>query len=276
MACYHPIVIKSPYNEKAYISVPCGKCSGCRKSMQNNWFIRFIEENKQTSCRFVTLTYDEESIPYHFDKYGCVHYDVSKEDLQKFFKRMRKQHKFKYFAVSEYGSETHRPHYHLLLFSNENIQIDKFWRFGYVVNLPASKGSFKYVTKYILKGCNVPKGSLKNFMCCSKRPAIGLNFIKDNDSFIDRKLSDETYRLNDLIYPLPRYYRKKLYEKLNDGGENNKRLKVEELETKMHNSDMYREFLKNHDPDKEDFFEWLNYLDKKNTNIQSKIKLNHE
>lgn len=268
MACFRPLTIKSPYNEKAYIEVPCGKCSGCRRDKQNQWFIRFVEENKKNSCKFVTLTYDDEKIPKSIDEDGCIHYNVDKTDLQKFFKRMRKNNKFKYFAVSEYGSVTQRPHYHLLIFSNKNIDIDKYWRYGFVCSLPANKGSFRYVTKYLLKGSNVPEGSTENFMLCSKRPAIGIDKMKDID--IDL-LENPIVRDNNIIYPLPRYYRKKLYEQFNDNGETFKHELIETMESRLKNSPMYKKFLENHKPD-EDFFQWLKYLENKHNRKQKIIK----
>lgn len=57
----------------------------------------------------LNLTYDDAHLPKHGQLY--------KEDLQKFFKRLRKAgFKFRYVASGEYGDETRRPHFHIALF----------------------------------------------------------------------------------------------------------------------------------------------------------------
>lgn len=266
MACYHPISLKSPYSN-VYIDVPCGKCAGCRKDLQNSWFVRFIEENKKLPCRFITLTYDEEHIPYHIDNDDVIHYDVDKAQLQKFFKRMRKKNTFKYFCVSEYGGKFQRPHYHLLLFSKERIDIEKYWKYGFVYDLPAKRGGFKYVTKYLLKGSNVPEGSNPNFAIMSKRPAIGKDFLDnmDYDWYAENGYMDHQTR-----YPLPRYYRKKIYEKMIDGGESIKRANIEQLENSIRYNDLYAKWQENNIG--MDFHQWIEALDNKNTIKQNQLK----
>jgi len=59
------------------------------------------------SC-FVTLTYDDDFLPY-----GATLY---KPDYQKFLKRLRKKYEVRYFLGGEYGDTTQRPHYHAILF----------------------------------------------------------------------------------------------------------------------------------------------------------------
>ena len=68
---------------------------------------------------------------------------LSKEDLQKFLKRLRFQisklfdEEIRYFACGEYGPKTFRPHYHILLYFNEpglltQLQelVDSCWQYG--------------------------------------------------------------------------------------------------------------------------------------------------
>lgn len=71
---------------------------------------------------FITLTYAEEHIPGNWA--------LSRRELQLFFKRLRKAvypHKFRYFAVGEYGEKRRRPHYHVSLFgmSERSFVVDK-------------------------------------------------------------------------------------------------------------------------------------------------------
>ena len=84
----------------------------CRIALSREWATRVLHESDywDHSC-FTTLTYNNEHLP----KDGSLH----KDELQKFFKRLRKylgDRKMKYFACGEYGDEGHRPHYHAILF----------------------------------------------------------------------------------------------------------------------------------------------------------------
>lgn len=80
---------------------------------------------------FVTLTYDDEHLPWHGS--------LNREHLQKFLKRFRKategvalapnsKHRpVRFFGCGEYGSTTKRAHYHLLLF---NVSIPDREKYG--------------------------------------------------------------------------------------------------------------------------------------------------
>lgn len=274
MACYTPIQIKSPLHDNAYIYVPCGKCSGCRKDKRDAWFIRFCEEEKVSKdVRFVTLTYDENNLPQSIDEDGVIHYNVQKSDLQKFFKRMRKTNKFKYFAVSEYGPESGRPHYHLLLFAKQSRLIDfsKYWTKGFVMDLPAEKGSFKYVTKYLLKGSNVPSGSAPNFMICSKKPAIGVNYLDLNqiEYLADGKML--YHHPGGVVSSLPSYYRKKILSSGLVNSELIKQLTIETMETQEKNANLKRIYFEKYG--NLNGFEW--HLEQKSLHdYKQQIKIN--
>lgn len=71
---------------------------------------------------FITTTYADEFLP----PYGSLRMD----DFSKFIRRLRKKFpgvKIKFFARSEYGPETLRPHYHALLFG-VTFHDGKYWR----------------------------------------------------------------------------------------------------------------------------------------------------
>lgn len=60
---------------------------------------------------FVTLTYRDEEMPEPPD--------VSKDELQRFFKRLRRRiepRRLRYYACGEYGEKYGRPHYHAAIF----------------------------------------------------------------------------------------------------------------------------------------------------------------
>lgn len=66
-----------------------------------------------TENSFVTLTYDQENLPW--DK------SLNKKHFQDFMKRLRArtQTPIRYFHCGEYGSDLKRPHYHAILFGRD-------------------------------------------------------------------------------------------------------------------------------------------------------------
>lgn len=86
-------------------------------------------------------------------------------DLQKFIKRLRSRiqrkniynnEKIKYYAVSEYGPRTFRPHFHVLFyFDNATLSqdfghlVDQAWTFGYNYTTLSRGGVSSYVASYV-------------------------------------------------------------------------------------------------------------------------------
>lgn len=140
--------------------VPCGKCVLCLKAKRLEWSMRVLHELcSHDSSIFITLTYRDEFLP--------ANGSLVKEDLQKFFKRLRKSlgdRKIRYFAAGEYGDKTARPHYHAIIFGMDLTDIDKqyiidAWPFAdwsvkairqYSFGL-AEAASIQYVAQYIDK-----------------------------------------------------------------------------------------------------------------------------
>lgn len=133
MKCIKPVTLKSK------ITVPCGYCINCRVNRTQMWKLRLCYElaNWDDAC-FVTLTFSDEYVGDN---------NLDKRDLQTYFKRLRKSlaevygthdklypdgapvidkrdglpvqepnRPIKYYAVGEYGSTTHRRHYHAIIF----------------------------------------------------------------------------------------------------------------------------------------------------------------
>ncbi len=99
------------YSDKP-VTVPCGRCTGCRLERSKQWATRLVHEKSMhvDSC-FVTLTYDDAHLPEDES--------VSVREMQLFMKRLRKglkNVKVRFYCIGEYGDEFGRPHYHLLLF----------------------------------------------------------------------------------------------------------------------------------------------------------------
>lgn len=148
-----------------YYTVPCGKCSECRKKFQSDWFVRCFYEWQvnRNSSYFYTLTYNNDHLPRYYN-IPCF----SKTDIQLFMKRLRKRLdqiglKVKYMITSEFGEKFKRPHYHALFFFDHPIApyrvyklIEDSWQNGFVkygdsMGLVTSSSGIQYVTKYVTK-----------------------------------------------------------------------------------------------------------------------------
>ncbi len=153
------------------IVVPCGKCPACLKKRRADWVSRMrLEALQHPVSTFATLTYDDEHCPKHLEK----------SDVQNFIKRLRnvpRDYGFppflvRYFACGEYGSHTHRPHYHLVLFGVDMTApewmpyltgfnqgkpryasrvLERLWPYGFNVVGSVTDSSIKYVSKYAAK-----------------------------------------------------------------------------------------------------------------------------
>lgn len=159
--------------------VPCGKCIKCLQRKSSAWAFRLTEEQKHASSAcFLTLTYDNDNIPLNSDNRNYPIPTLDKTHVQKFLKRLRKQvrnfetktrrttrsngeciplySKIKYYAVGEYGTQTKRPHYHMIMFNLPHIYLQKpdhlnnLWGKGFVDIARSEQGSIRYVTNYIL------------------------------------------------------------------------------------------------------------------------------
>ncbi|ALS03715.1 VP4 [Gokushovirus WZ-2015a] len=214
MPCYHPLQLfrtlrgqmcfKRPWpvsNDlpgKNVFVVPCGQCIGCRLERARVWALRCEHERRlhEVSC-FLTLTYDEMHLPQNAS--------LVKEDLQKFWKRLRFEispDKLRYFACGEYGEVTCRPHYHAIVFGWtppdlersarsssgcmlwSSAMLDRIWSFGRVVVGEATFDSAGYVARYVTKkitgdlGKEAYFGRVPPYVVMSRRPGIGEGFFE--------------------------------------------------------------------------------------------------
>lgn len=107
--------------------IGCGQCMGCRIARSREWADRCMLELKYASSAwFLTLTYDDEHIPmsaYSDPETGelagrCN--TLARRDVQLFLMRLRKafpESVIRFFGCGEYGPETIRPHYHMIVFN---------------------------------------------------------------------------------------------------------------------------------------------------------------
>lgn len=175
-----------------YIQVPCGHCEICKHNKMMSFVERCKLETQLYDCLpfFITLTYDE------FNKKEC---GVYLRDVQLFFKRLRinlfrkgYRSKIRFVLVSEYGTKTHRPHYHTIIWGLRPTDIlsyreigdliEKSWSNGFItfrlINTRDDKAFF-YTAKYLSKDCYIPEGCNKPFMVSSNRGgSIGAGYYK--------------------------------------------------------------------------------------------------
>lgn len=217
MRCLKPIRLMKNIDFELYpdgLVVPCGKCLNCRIQKRTEWTLRVIHESEFWKDKmFVTLTYNDESLPENGS--------LKKKDLQLFFKRLRKNYgkKIKYFACGEYGDNTNRPHYHMVLFGvdwdDKNV-IYNSWKhsdWNPAIKANAIKTvipeRIQYVCKYIDKAYTIEmerddyekKGIEVPFRLVSN--GMGLQYLEKHR----RKIEDLGYvSFRGKKRSLPRYY----------------------------------------------------------------------
>lgn len=239
MQCLKPISIRNPEwldgdsSQPRWLAVPCGKCSACLSRRRQFWAFRLNQEKlHSSSALFITLTYDNTMLP--LDRDGIAH--VSKRDCQTFLKRLRKYvrslypesdsdfvPRLRYYITAEYGPQTLRPHYHMLLFNfplglaDPYSAILRCWNKGFVQVGPLLDGGGNYAAKYILHPLdeNIDWSVLrKPFSLMSRKPGLGLGhltpqmikYYRENKTYLTKLPGGRTV-------PLPRYYRDKIFDK---------------------------------------------------------------
>lgn len=218
------------------LSVPCGKCVGCRLERARQWTVRCMHEASlyDRNC-FVTLTYSPDYIPEDSS--------LVKKDVQLFMKRLRKKYGqgIRYLCCGEYGASFTRPHYHLLLFNfdfpdkkfhhtstsgerlYESESLNEVWKKGICIIGDVTLASCAYVARYVTKKVtgedsdlhyvNIMTGVIreKEFITMSRRPGIASHWFQ--------KFSGDLYPLDSAVVDgqelkVPRFYDKCL-EKVN-------------------------------------------------------------
>lgn len=183
MRCLHPVA--TPRG----ILFPCGKCPACLSERREELAERiFFESRVSASSYFVTLTYDDEHLP--FDRQlGINCFD--KQEIQTYIRRIRdylrpRDVSLRYFLTCEFGDASNRSHYHAVVYLSSFLSLqqvwilfNEFWKRGIVYVSSVGAGCCKYVAKYCLKddgneSYSFPSSSpAKPFRLFSRRPGIG-------------------------------------------------------------------------------------------------------
>lgn len=214
-----------------------------------------LELQSHDSAYFVTLTYDDLHLPinhYCDDETGEIGSTATldKKDFQLFMKRLREHHCRKYgddaqlrfFAAGEYGSRTHRPHYHAIIYGlklddlkfykrnsyPENYDLyssewlSKIWNKGFVVVGKVTWDTCAYTARYIVKKMygNAAQvyekyNFVPEFTQMSRKPGIGREYYEKKKESIKGTLLD-----NDVLFitdgsavrqaRVPKYYERLL------------------------------------------------------------------
>lgn len=207
--CLQYIKLKTKHQQGLrYAYVPCGKCADCRKAKQNEWQFRLFSEfldlkKKGWNVAFCTLTYDEDSLPVipeccfedpsQYREIACFDRQSVREWIDairqycKYHYKFVKGNNIRYFIASEYGSNTHRPHYHAILAWPNSLSYERmhalamhYWNKGWLFpRNPAGDGkclSFEVV------------GDASHALAyCSKYACKDIDFV---DEVKDLKLYD--------------------------------------------------------------------------------------
>lgn len=132
--CTSPYYIDNPYyqsrsptirqikdTDSSKIPVPCGHCSVCLR-LRQAYFVQRVQceaiDHDIWSCM---LSYNNKYLPT-IEVNGYKHKYADMHDIQLLIQRLKKREDFPpfhYFAVSEFGTERHRPHWHLLFFTRK-------------------------------------------------------------------------------------------------------------------------------------------------------------
>lgn len=244
------------YNPKVML-IPCGQCIGCRIRQREDWTTRIELEARdypKDEVWFITLTYDDEHVPGMIVKTGEILRKVQYtwkpgekrpdsvqillyEDIQKFLKRLRKAYrgKLRYFVAGEYGEQTARPHYHMILYGWEPTDLENLykihhngyytskwlanlWGMGQVQIAQAVPETYRYVAGYVTKkmyeidgkkaNAYYELGQTKPFACMSLKPGLGDHYYQEHKAEIWRQGYIQC--TNGKRAQIPRYYEKQM------------------------------------------------------------------
>lgn len=235
---------KSPFWQ--YEQIPCQKCWACQLNYSAEWATRImLEAKKYDHNYFITLTYDDEHVPINskieyeeeyklhgeivesktieLENDGTWGYSLAPEHMKTFLNSLRKYferkgHKgVKYFYCGEYGEQTHRPHYHIILLNcpldieqfydthiDDNYkahwksrEIERFWKKGMMDLAECEWSCVAYVARYCTKKLDMSgdkrvylnKGLLPEYVRMSK--GIGFDYYRQH--------KEEIYKNDEMI-----------------------------------------------------------------------------
>lgn len=224
---FHP---ERCYDERMrYIEVECGHCFECRKKKRNQWRLRNFEELRKTKhAIFFTGTLSPKRYEYLCEHYGFKENEenlIITKELRLFLERIRKScgHSIRHWCVTEKGHQnTRRIHLHGIFYLPKGMRYKKMlgllynnWIGGYCYyGKYVNNKTINYITKYMTKE-DRDNPDYQAIILCTK--GIGKEYVKrcgwrhkwqgaekTADNYYDEKTGK--------YYPLPRYWREKVFE----------------------------------------------------------------
>lgn len=222
---------------------PCGKCPDCRLNRAGDWAVRCVHEAKlhDENC-FLTLTYDNEHLPYN----GPFP-TLRKRDLSLFAKRLHNRllksrgRGIRYYGAGEYGDKNGRPHYHIIIFDYDfkdkkffknndrgeplfrSAELASLWPVGWNTIGAVTFESCSYVARYVMDKIDgkmfddkytwmhEETGELVSIEpespVMSRRPGLGTEYYSRFGSDIAR---DDNVVVQGRVMRVPRFYDNKL------------------------------------------------------------------
>lgn len=213
----------------------------------NNYFVTLTYDTEHVPILDKITYKDKDGIDRTIKNNGNFNYSLQPKDVRTFLNSLRKYFErqghngIKYYLAGEYG-QGGRPHYHLILINlpldvkqfhdfhqDENLkmhwksrELEKIWNKGIIDVAFVEWANAAYVARYgtklfINNGTTedyAQRGMVREFTRCSRNPAIGLRYCRDNeynllrtDKIIMKNSSEKTVNVK-----LPNYYMKKLEE----------------------------------------------------------------
>lgn len=188
----------------------CGQCLPCRINKRRIWSLRMaLEFMSAGKGLFITLTYADDNLPLSLSGHGTL----CKRDVQLFMKRFRKAldgKEVRYFFCGEYGEQTHRPHYHAILFGVDLEDAQKVadsWPYGLVHCGECNKDTIQYVAGYCLKKIvrkdDNPLGLNPEFTLTSRKPGLGSLAIPNLVHALSLPGAKEAFNIGDFDNDIP-------------------------------------------------------------------------
>lgn len=241
-------------------SVPCRKCWACQLNYSAEWATRIMCEAKKSDHNyFITLTYDNEHIPVfesmkltyddHIEEIindGTWKESLYPQDVTAFIKALRKPLErkgitgVKYFYAGEYGENTERPHYHMILMNCpldikefysckvdplhlkahwKSHQLEKYWDKGFIDVAELEWSCAAYVARYCTKKLSFKNnetyyesGRLPEFVRMSN--GIGMDYYEEHKEQIyhNDEMIMKTVKGNTGSFRPPKAFDKKMKE----------------------------------------------------------------
>lgn len=213
------------------LSLPCGRCMGCRLERAHTWATRLLHEAKLHQANyFVTLTYDESTVP----KLDNGRLTLRPQDFTLFMKRLRKAkgEGIRYYQCGEYGEITERPHHHAILFNcrftdltpvsltrtrdartlYNSKELENLWQQGICSVGAVTFETAAYVASYVTKKFTAKnaddhlchyQGRVPEYATMSRRPGIARPFI---DKYLTDVYPSDTVIIRGHPMRPPKYY----------------------------------------------------------------------